>query len=54
MGTTRKADSMKCERCGKPGCDVQGECVLCADCLSLIVREWRIKHAEFGELKESR
>jgi hypothetical protein len=41
---------MKCERCGKPGADLLGECVLCEQCLALIIREWRIKHEEFGEL----
>jgi hypothetical protein len=41
---------MKCERCGKLGADVQGEAVLCEQCLSLIVQEWKIRHEEFGEL----
>ncbi len=41
---------MKCERCGRPGADVLGEVVLCEECLCLVLREWRIKHAEFGEL----
>lgn len=57
---------MKCERCGKAGSDVLGECCLCDECtvaglnkmvtvatplrLALIVREWMVKRAEFGEL----
>jgi hypothetical protein len=31
---------MRCERCGRPGHDVLGECCLCNSCLSQIVREW--------------
>ena len=45
---------MKCERCGKPGADVCGEACLCETCVSLIIREWRIRHDEFGELQASR
>ena len=43
-------DCVRCERCGKPGADVQGEAVLCESCLSLVIREWRIKFEEIGEL----
>jgi ribosomal protein L37E len=41
---------MKCERCGMPGFDVQGEVCLCTQCLSEIVRDWKVQHEEFGEL----
>jgi len=44
---------MKCERCGRDGVDVCGEIILCEACLSLIVREWHIKHDEFGKLTAS-
>ena len=44
---------MKCERCGKAGADVLGEAVLCDGCLCLIVREWKVKFEEFGELAEA-
>lgn len=40
----------KCERCGRPGCDVEGEAVLCSECIALVIREWRIRFEEFGEL----
>lgn len=41
---------LRCERCGKPGSDIQGEAILCDTCISLVIREWKIKHEEFGEL----
>ena len=41
---------MKCERCGRTGADISGEVVLCDECLALIVREWKIRREEFGEL----
>jgi hypothetical protein len=44
---------MRCERCGKPGCDVQGEAILCENCLSLVIREWKIRFEEFGKLAAS-
>ena len=44
---------MNCERCGKHGADIAGEVVLCELCLSLIVREWKVRHDEFGVLKHT-
>jgi hypothetical protein len=41
---------MRCERCGKPGHDVEGEVCLSDTCLALIVREWKVRHDEFGQL----
>src|SRR5215471_1115631 len=52
----RGMEMLKCERCGKPGADIAGEFVLCQGnegCLSLVLREWRVKHEEFGELGEA-
>jgi hypothetical protein len=44
---------MKCERCGKPATDNDSEIPLCDSCLTLIVREWKIRHDEYGELAKS-
>jgi hypothetical protein len=44
---------MKCERCGCLGADILGEAVLCEECLVLIVREWRVKREEFGQLTQA-
>jgi hypothetical protein len=41
---------MKCERCGRPGFDIQGEVVLCDTCLAQVIREWKIHFEELGEL----
>jgi hypothetical protein len=41
---------LRCERCGKNGFDVEGEVALCTQCLALILREWLIKHQDFGSL----
>lgn len=43
---------MKCQRCGKPGADILGECSLCELCLAAIIREWKIRFEEFGALTE--
>ena len=45
--------SMKCERCGRPTSDIGGEIPLCDSCLALIIREWKIRHDEYGELTQS-
>jgi hypothetical protein len=44
---------MRCQRCGTPECQSFGAVLLCEACLLLIVEEWRIKRAEFGELTAS-
>lgn len=41
---------MKCERCGKPGADVLGEGCFCETCLALLIREWKIRFDEIGEI----
>lgn len=50
METLDRECSHRCERCGKAGCDVVGEAVLCEVCLGLVVREWKIAFQTFGEL----
>jgi hypothetical protein len=42
---------MRCERCGRPGADILGEVILCEPCLGLVLREWKIHFAEFGDLQ---
>ena len=41
------------ERCGRSGHDVEGEVVLRSECLSLVLREWRIRFNEFRQLTEA-
>jgi hypothetical protein len=41
---------MTCERCGLPGAEIAGEVTLCETCLVQILREWKIRHEEFGAL----
>ena len=50
-GTTA---GLKCERCGRPGSDVLGEACLCEECLAVVVREWKIRFEEFGQLEGAR
>lgn len=44
---------MKCERCGRAGADILGEACLCETCLTMVIREWKIKFEEIGELTEA-
>jgi DNA-directed RNA polymerase subunit RPC12/RpoP len=47
--------TLKCERCGSTSAaDIEGEAILCQLCLSLVLREWRIRFQEFGQLTEGR
>ena len=41
---------MKCERCGVYGVYDCCEIVLCEACTIDILREWKIRHAEYAEL----
>ena len=52
MSFTDDADKpIRCDRCGetKP-CEIFDTVVLCDPCLVMVLKEWRIRRMEFGEL----
>lgn len=44
---------VRCRRCGDPIPAGSGELGLCSGCVTLCVKEWAIRRAEFGTLAES-